>query len=63
MSTSNDSFSIYKGYSETLDNVFGHAPQKSEIGAVANAVITATEDFLADNAIVNTVRYDVHVPR
>ena len=63
MSTSNDSLSIYKGYSETLDNVFGHAPQKSEIGAVANAVITATEDFLADNAIINTVRYDVHDPK
>lgn len=63
MSTNNDSKTIYEGYSDTLSNVFGHAPQKTQFGAVADAVITATEDFLADNAIVNTVRYNVHDPK
>lgn len=63
MSTNTNSRAIYEGYNDALSSVFNHAPHKSQFGAVADAVITATEDFLADNAIVNTVRYDVHDPK
>jgi hypothetical protein len=63
MINSNDSRSIYDGFKLGLDSSFASNKNGRQLAQTAQSILTATENFLADNKIVNTIKYAVHDPK
>lgn len=62
MSINNDTRSIYENFNTDIVKVYS-GKKDSHNESIAKSVIAATENFLADSHIINTVRYDVHDPK